>query len=93
VVLVDARGSGASGGKRVVEYSPAEVADMGEVAAWIARQAWSSGRVGTFGVSYDGNTAELGTSQTPHDGVCASLTLPTTCCPFWPFPACDSLIY
>jgi hypothetical protein len=59
VVLVDARGSGASGGKRVVEYSPAEVADMGEVAAWIAGQAWSSGRVGTFGVSYDGNTAEL----------------------------------
>jgi hypothetical protein len=59
VVLVDARGSGASGGHRVVEYSPAEVADLGEVAAWIAQQPWSSGRVGTFGVSYDGNTAEL----------------------------------
>jgi hypothetical protein len=59
VALVDARGSGASGGKRVVEYSPAEVADMGDVAAWIAQQPWSTGRVGTFGVSYDGNTAEL----------------------------------
>ena len=59
VAVIDARGSGASGGKRVVEYSPAEVADMGEAAAWIARQAWSNGRVGTFGVSYDGNTAEL----------------------------------
>lgn len=59
VVLVDARGSGASGGHRDVEYAPAEVTDMGEVAAWAAAQPWSNGRVGTFGVSYDGNMAEL----------------------------------
>lgn len=59
VIVADARGSGASGGRRIVEYSPAEVTDMGEVAAWAAQQPWSSGRVGTFGVSYDGNTAEL----------------------------------
>jgi uncharacterized protein len=59
VINVDARGSGASGGRRVVEYSPAEIADMGEVAAWAAQQTWSNGRVGTYGVSYDGNTAEL----------------------------------
>lgn len=48
VILVDARGSGASGGHRVVEYSPVEVADMGEVAAWASVQPWSNGRVGTF---------------------------------------------
>jgi putative CocE/NonD family hydrolase len=59
VLLVDARGSGASGGHRALEYSPAEVADMGEVAAWAAAQPWSNGHVGTFGVSYEGNTAEL----------------------------------
>jgi uncharacterized protein len=59
VLLVDARGSGASGGRRAMEYSPAEVADMGDVAAWAARQPWSNGRVGTFGISYEGNTAEL----------------------------------
>jgi uncharacterized protein len=59
VVLADARGSGASGGHRAMEFSPAEVADIGEVAAWAAQQPWSSGRVGTFGISYDGNTAEL----------------------------------
>jgi putative CocE/NonD family hydrolase len=59
VILMDARGSGASGGRRIVEYSPAEVADLGEVAAWISTQPWSSGRVGTFGTSYDGNAAEL----------------------------------
>jgi len=59
VMAVDARGSGASGGRRAMEWSPDEVADMGEVAGWAARQPWSNGRVGTFGVSYDGNTAEL----------------------------------
>ena len=58
VLAVDARGSGASGGSRVIEWSPAEVADMGEVAAWAAKQSWSNARVGTFGISYDGNTAE-----------------------------------
>jgi len=59
VLAVDARGSGASGGKRAMEWSPAEVTDMGEVAAWAARQPWSNGRVGTLGISYDGNAAEL----------------------------------
>ena len=59
VILVDARGSGASGGRRPIEYAPAEIGDMGEVAAWTAQQPWSNGRVGTFGVSYDGNAAEL----------------------------------
>ena len=59
VIAVDARGSGASEGVRVSEYSPDEIADLGEVAGWAAHQEWSNGRVGTFGVSYDGNTAEL----------------------------------
>jgi uncharacterized protein len=59
VLAVDARGSGASGGNRTMEWSPAEVADMGEVSAWAAQQPWSNGRVGTFGISYDGNAAEL----------------------------------
>jgi uncharacterized protein len=64
VLSVDARGSGASGGHRTMEFSPAEVADMGEVAAWAAQQPWSNGRVGTFGISYDGNTAEA--AAVPH---------------------------
>jgi hypothetical protein len=59
VLAVDARGSGASGGSRAMEWSPTEVADIGEVAAWAAQQPWSNGRVGTFGISYDGNAAEL----------------------------------
>jgi len=59
LVLVDARGSGASTGQRPVEWSDAEVADMGEVIEWISTQPWSDGTVGTVGVSYSGNTAEL----------------------------------
>ncbi|MDX1991391.1 MAG: CocE/NonD family hydrolase [bacterium] len=59
VVMVDARGTGASGGDRLIEWSPDEIADYGEVINWIAAQPWSNGRVGAFGVSYAGTTAEL----------------------------------
>ena len=61
LVLVDARGSGASTGERPVEWSDAEVADMGEVTEWITSQPWSNGAVGAVGISYSGNTAELST--------------------------------
>lgn len=63
-VRVDARGSGASFGNRPVEWPPEEVRDYGEIIDWIAAQAWSNGRVGTYGVSYEGNTALLAT--VPH---------------------------
>ena len=59
VVLVDARGTGASTGRRTIEWSPDERADYGEVVDWIVRQPWSNGRVGAWGGSYEGNTAEL----------------------------------
>jgi putative CocE/NonD family hydrolase len=59
VVKVDARGSGASTGSRQIEWSPDEVEDYGEVVDWIVAQPWSNGRVGGYGVSYEGNTAEV----------------------------------
>ena len=59
VVLIDARGSGASTGTRLVEWSPDELADYGEIVDYIVQQAWSNGRVGAWGVSYEGNTAEM----------------------------------
>ncbi len=59
VVIVDARGSGASFGCRTTEWSEAEIADLGEVVDWIVAQPWSNGRVGAFGISYDGTAAEL----------------------------------
>ncbi|MDH3440917.1 MAG: CocE/NonD family hydrolase, partial [Gammaproteobacteria bacterium] len=58
-VFVDARGSGASFGWRAYERSVDEATDYGEIAEWITGQPWSNDRIGTFGVSYAGNTAEL----------------------------------
>ena len=59
VVIIDARGSAASFGSRDIEWSPDEVADYGEIIAWIAEQSWSNGKIGAWGTSYPGNTAEL----------------------------------
>jgi putative CocE/NonD family hydrolase len=35
------------------------MADMAELAAWAAGQAWCDGSVGALGISYEGSTAEL----------------------------------
>lgn len=57
-VDVDARGSGASFGVRRMEWSREEADDIGEIISWITKQNWSNGKVGTYGMSYSGNTAE-----------------------------------
>ena len=59
LVLVDARGSGASFGNRPYEMNGEEARDYGEVVDWIIKQPWSNERVGAYGVSYAGNTAEM----------------------------------
>jgi uncharacterized protein len=59
LVLVDVRGSGASFGTWPHPWSRTEVGDLGRVVDWIVRQPWSNGRVGSYGISYEGNTAEL----------------------------------
>jgi hypothetical protein len=58
LVVVDARGTGASFGVSRYPWSTAELADYGEVAAWITAQPWCSGRIGAYGISYEGATAE-----------------------------------
>lgn len=58
-VTIDVRGTGASFGQWYIIWSPEEIADLGQVVDWIVAQPWSNGRVGTYGVSYDGNTAEM----------------------------------
>jgi putative CocE/NonD family hydrolase len=58
VVEVDVRGSGASGGTQPYPWTPDEIRDGAEVVDWIVGQEWSSGRVGSIGVSYDGTCAE-----------------------------------
>ncbi len=59
IVIVDTRGSGASFGTRLSEYSPVEVMDAKHVLDWVVAQPWSNGRVGSYGTSYTGTTAEL----------------------------------
>lgn len=57
LVIVDARGSGASFGCRETEISSAEVEDIGELINWVSQQNWCDGRVATSGTSYTANTA------------------------------------
>ena len=59
LLLSDMRGSGASEGELDSQYSPEEIADLGDLAAWATAQPWSNGRIGSYGTSYEGNTAEL----------------------------------
>ena len=59
VVQVDVRGTGASFGTRDVEYGPQEVRDGWDIVEWIVGQPWSNGKVGAYGTSYTGTTAEL----------------------------------
>ena len=50
-VRVDTRGSGQSPGQ-TDPWSPAEAQDFYDAIEWAGRQSWSSGRVGSSGVSY-----------------------------------------
>ena len=59
LVVVDARGTGASFGTRTGELSEREIKDYGELIDWVAAQPWSNGRVGVYGTSYEGQAAEL----------------------------------
>ncbi len=59
VLLVDARGSGASFGERQIPWSEEEQQDLGEVVRWATEQSWSNQRVAAWGISYDGNAADL----------------------------------
>jgi len=58
VARVDIRGTGASEGTLIpYEYSEIEQSDGEEVIAWLARQPFSSGKVGMFGISWGGFNA------------------------------------
>lgn len=58
-VDMDVRGSGASYGHRICEWSPDEIRDGAQVVDWILCQPWSDGQVGALGTSYSGAAAEL----------------------------------
>lgn len=64
---VDIRGFGESGGTPPDrEYSAQEQADGLQVIAWLARQSWSNGKVGMFGISWGGfNSIQLAMRNPP----------------------------
>src|SRR5947208_14557718 len=64
---LDIRGTGASEGETPSrEYSQQEQEDGLEVIAWLARQPWSNGNVGMFGISWGGfNSLQLAMRHPP----------------------------
>ncbi|RYF37093.1 MAG: CocE/NonD family hydrolase, partial [Comamonadaceae bacterium] len=57
LVTVDVRGCGASSGTRDCFRSPRERDDHRRIADWIVQQPWSSGVIGSTGISYLGAAA------------------------------------
>jgi putative CocE/NonD family hydrolase len=67
LVRIDIRGTGASEGVNIDEYTPQEQADGVEAIEWLAAQPWCDGHVNITGISYGGFTAlQLASYQPPH---------------------------
>ena len=54
---LDFRGYGESEGEPAPPFAPTEKWDGHDALAWIARQAWCTGRTGVWGISYGSDTA------------------------------------
>jgi putative CocE/NonD family hydrolase len=67
VARVDIRGTGNSEGRLVPhEYSGQELDDGEVVIDWLSKQAWSSGKIGMFGISWSGfNAIQLALRNPP----------------------------
>jgi putative CocE/NonD family hydrolase len=67
VARVDIRGTGNSEGTLIpYEYSEIEQRDGEDVIAWLAKQRWSTGKVGMFGISWGGfNAIHMAMRQPP----------------------------
>ena len=66
-VRLDARGTGTSEGVNTDEYRLQEQVDGADAVEWLARQPWSNGNVGMYGVSYSGFTAlQVASHRPPH---------------------------
>jgi predicted acyl esterase len=66
VCRLDLRGTGSSEGIAIDEYHPQEQADICAAIAWLAEQAWSTGRVGMYGTSWGGfNSIQVAMERPP----------------------------
>jgi uncharacterized protein len=64
---LDVRGTGSSGGVPMDEYTVEETNDGHDVVEWLAAQAWCTGAVGMWGVSYGGFTSiQVAATRPPH---------------------------
>lgn len=68
LVVVDARGTGASFGTRDSFRSPREREDYRAIADWIVAQPWSDGSIGATGISYLGAACDF-LASTGHKAV------------------------
>jgi predicted acyl esterase len=71
-VQVDVRGFGGSGGC-FEYYGPNEAKDAGAVIEWAADREWSTGKVATWGKSYDAATGVLALAARPKKGLAAAV--------------------
>ena len=74
-VQVDARGFGGSGGC-FEYYGPNEMKDTGTSVDWAAAQDWSTGKVATWGKSYDGADSLLAVAARPKGLAAAVIQAP-----------------
>jgi putative CocE/NonD family hydrolase len=58
-VFVQSPGSCQSSGPRYSDYSPSEIDAIGLAIDWISKQPWSNQKMGVYGGSYSGTTAEM----------------------------------
>ncbi|MEO8450714.1 MAG: CocE/NonD family hydrolase [Gemmatimonadota bacterium] len=65
VAAVDTRGGGASFGTQQGFFSREETRDGYEITEWLARQPWSTGKIGMIGRSYLGITQLFAASEKP----------------------------
>ncbi len=66
VCRVDLRGTGSSPGDATDEYPVVEQSDLAAVIAWLADQAWCTGKVGMWGTSYSGfNSLQVACERPP----------------------------
>jgi predicted acyl esterase len=76
-VEVDSRGFGASGGCTDL-LGRDDAADVKTAVEWAAGQPWSTGRVGMWGLSYEGATQVLALAEKPHGLAAAVIASPLT---------------
>jgi predicted acyl esterase len=58
VAVCDVRGTGGSGGDFPTWFQPIEAQDNYDLIEWLARQPWSTGRIGQGGLSYASLTSQ-----------------------------------